>query len=79
MPADKPLVERALAALDEALLEEIKGRFSGLAGRLSGDDPKDARALADELLRFERGLALLDSAHAAARPVIEKIFKERGA
>jgi hypothetical protein len=65
----KPLIDRALAALDVAFDDAIKGQFDGFLGDDAGGEPRDR-----DVARHERGLREIKDVYGITRGLIEKVF-----
>ena len=66
---EQPIVERALAALDEAFTEQMKERFATLCGNLASGETPDA-----SLGMFTKAVCGLRDAHAHARGIAIKVL-----
>jgi hypothetical protein len=70
--ADKTsIVERALAALDDAFADEIKGHFAAYVGQVAGDGPQ---SLKGDAVHLRNGLLELHDAYALAHTIIAEVF-----
>jgi len=64
----------AMAALDDALRDEIRGYFAHLVGNVAGDG---AAAFKGDLGRFTNGLTQLRADYEAARAIVAGLFAPR--
>jgi hypothetical protein len=67
-------LERVLAALDDALADQVKSHFAGICLQIDSDGIGKASA---DAARFELGLRDVLAAYAAARAIATKIIGER--
>lgn len=57
------VVERAIAALDDAFADEIKGHFAAYVGQVAGDGPQSVKG---DGVHLRNGLLELHDAYALA-------------
>jgi hypothetical protein len=62
------MLERAVAAIDDALIEQVKARFAIVIANQYGETPEAAFG------QFAKGLGDLKVAHERARALVAKAF-----